>query len=164
MQTFIHDFGNIIGLNALTVNGETADLAENILALSESGVYEIGVTVNGVFYPFTVTVDATAPVLTIEGVENGGTTKGKVILGDVSEAAEVQVYRNDETIEYISGMELSEAGIYRIVVTDEVGNVTEYSFEIEKSISGGIIALIVIAVLAVVGVGVFLLLKKRKKI
>lgn len=164
VQTFIHDFGNIIGLNALTVNGETADLAENILALSESGVYEIGVTVNGVFYPFTVTVDATAPVLTIEGVENGGTTKGKVILGDVSEAAEVQVYRNDETIEYISGMELSEAGIYRIVVTDEVGNVTEYSFEIEKSISGGIIALIVIAVLAVVGVGVFLLLKKRKKI
>ena len=103
-------------------------------------------------------------MLTIEGVENGGTTKGKVILGDVSEAAEVQVYRNDETIEYISGMELSEAGIYRIVVTDEVGNVTEYSFEIEKSISGGIIALIVIAVLAVVGVGVFLLLKKRKKI
>ena len=164
MQTFIHDFGDVTGLNALTVNGETADLAENILALSESGVYEIGVTVNGVFYTFTVTVDATAPVLTIEGVENGGTTKGKVILGDVSETAEVQVYRNNETIEYVSGMELSEVGIYHIVVTDEVGNVTEYSFEIEKSLNGGIIALIVIAVLAVVGVGVFLLLKKRKKI
>ena len=82
----------------------------------------------------------------------------------MSETAEVQVYRNNETIEYVSGMELSEVGIYHIVVTDEVGNVTEYSFEIEKSLNGGIIALIVIAVLAVVGVGVFLLLKKRKKI
>lgn len=82
----------------------------------------------------------------------------------MSETAEVQAYRNDETIEYVSGMELSETGIYRIVVTDEVSNVTEYSFKIEKSLNGGIIAFIVIAVLAVVGVGVFLLLKKRKKI
>ena len=87
-----------------------------------------------------------------------------MILSNLSETANVRVYRNDEAIEYELGNELREVGIYRVVVTDEAGNTSEYSFEIEKSISGGIIALIVIAVLAVVGFGVFLILKKRKKV
>ena len=164
VQSFEHNFDNVPGFEKVTVDGEDKRLNYGTLELKEDGVYEVGVVVNGVSYNFTVTVDATAPTLTIDGVENGGTTKDKVILSNLSETANVRVYRNDEAIEYELGNELREVGIYRVVVTDEAGNTSEYSFEIEKSISGGIIALIVIAVLAVVGVGVFLILKKRKKV
>ena len=141
VQVFEHNFDGVPGVEKVTVDGEDKRLNYGTLELNEDGIYEVGVVVNGVSYNFTVTVDATAPSLVIDGVENGGTTKNKVVLDNLSETANVRVY-----------------------CTDEAGNTSEYSFEIEKSISGGIIALIVIAVLAAVGGGVFLILKKRKKV
>ena len=164
VQVFEHNFDGVPGVEKVTVDGEDKRLNYGTLELNEDGIYEVGVVVNGVSYNFTVTVDATAPSLVIDGVENGGTTKNKVVLDNLSETANVRVYCNDEAIEYELDSELREVGIYRVVVTDEAGNTSEYSFEIEKSISGGIIAFIVIAVLAAVGGGVFLILKKRKKV
>lgn len=164
VQVFEHNFDGVPGVEKVTVDGEDKRLNYGTLELNEDGIYEVGVVVNGVSYNFIVMVDATAPSLVIDGVENGGTTKNKVVLDNLSETANVRVYCNDEAIEYELDSELREVGIYRVVVTDEAGNTSEYSFEIEKSISGGIIALIVIAVLAAVGGGVFLILKKRKKV
>lgn len=133
--------------------------------LTEDGAYTVTLeNYDGLRILYVFVIDKIAPEIQLDGVENGGTTKGKVILGELSETAEVQVYRNGEIIEYELHSELSEAGAYRVVVTDEVGNATEYSFEIKKMVSGGIIALIVIAVLAVASVGVFFILKKCKKI
>lgn len=164
VQSFEHNFDDVPGFEKVTVGGEDKRLNYGTLELTEDGVYTVGVIVNGISYDFTVTIDATAPTLLMDGVENGGATKGKVVLGELSETAEVSVYRNGEAIEYQLGDVLSETGAYRVVVTDEVGNASEYSFEIEKSLSGGIIALSVIAVLAAAGVGVFIFLKKRRKV
>ena len=129
--------------------------------LTESGVYEVSIIAGGKTQKFTVTVDATAPTLVLNGVENGGSTTDIVILSDVSEDAEVKVFLNDEEIEYTVGGELSEVGEYKVVVTDTCGNATEYTFNIEK---GANIVLWVILGIAGIGVGVFFFIKKKNSI
>ena len=70
--------------------------------------------------------------------------------------------RDDEAVEYTLGDEITEPGVYKATVTDSMGNVTEYTFEIEKGVNGAVIALIVIAVIAVIGGVVIFILKKKK--
>ena len=104
----------------------------------------------------------TGRALTIIGVENGGVTKDAVILSDPSEEATVVLTRDDEAVEYTLGDEITEPGVYKANVTDAMGNVTEYAFEIEKGVNGAVVALIVIAVIAVIGGVVVFILKKKK--
>ena len=162
VQKFFHNFDNVSGLDKVSVNGEETRLNYGDLMLDKSGVYEIAVTVNGKDYTFTVTVDATAPAATLTGVENGGSTKGGVTLSDLTEKATVEVYKDGEKIEYSLGDELTEVGQYRIVLTDELGNSAEYTFEILYSVNAGAVALIVIAVLVVVGVIVTVVIMRKK--
>ena len=107
------------------------------------------------------TIDKTAATLVLNGVENGGKTKGEVSLTELSETATVVVVKDGETIEYTLGELLNEAGRYEITVTDECGNVSEYSFEITKGISGWAITGIVVGSLVVIAGAVFIILKKR---
>ena len=162
VQSFFHNFDDVLGLDKVSVNGEETRLNYGDLTLDKSGTYEIAVTVNGKDYTFTVTVDSTAPAITLTGVENNGSTKGSVTLSDLTEKATVEVYKDGEKIEYSLGSELTEVGQYRIVLTDELGNSTEYTFEILYSVNGGAVALIVIAVLVVVGVIVTVVIMRKK--
>ena len=127
------------------------------------GTYEVAIVANGKEQKFTVTVDATAPTLKIEGVENGGSTKGAVIISDVSSDATMKVYLDDVQIDYTAGDELTEVGKYRIVLEDAAGNVSEYSFEILWKMPAVAIVLIVIAALGVVGTVVWLVISKKRK-
>ena len=163
VQKFEHNFDDTPGFEKALVNGEEKRLNYGTLELFEDGMYEVGIVVSGKTYTFTVTVDATAPTIKIEGVVNGGTTKGGVILSELTESATLEVYRDGEKIEYTLGGELKEVGQYRVVVKDEIGNSSEYTFEIEYSMNGGIIALIVIAAIAVVALVVVLIIRKKKK-
>ena len=117
----------------------------------------------GVEQTFTVTVDATAPTLKLDGVENGGSTKGAVVISDVSSDATMRVFLDDVQIEYTAGDELTEVGKYRIVLEDGVGNVSEYSFEILWKMPAAAIVLIVVAVLGAAGAVVWLVISKKRK-
>lgn len=162
MQKFFHNFDDISGLEKVSVNGEETRLNYGDLTLDKSGVYEIAVTVNGKDYTFTVTVDSTAPTAVLHGVENGGATKGGVSISDLTEDAVVEVYKDNEKIDYKLGDELIEVGKYRVVLTDELGNASEYSFEILYSVNGGAIALIVIGILVLVGGTVTVVIMRKK--
>lgn len=162
VQSFFHNFDNVLGLDKVSVNGEETRLNYGDLTLDKSGIYEITVTVNGKDYAFTVTVDSTAPAITLTGVENNGSTKDGVILSDLTEKATVEVYKNGEKINYKLGDELTEDGQYRVVLTDELGNTSEYNFEILYSINAGAVALIVIVLLVAVG-GIVTVIVMRKK-
>ena len=83
------------------------------------------------------------------------------MLSNLTENAEMRVYLNDTEISYKLGEELTELGKYRVVLVDEVGNETEYTFEILYSMNGGAIALIVIGILVVAGVIVAIILGKK---
>lgn len=161
VKSFEHNFDNTPGFEKVMMNGEEKRLNYGTLELFTDGVHEVSVIANGKTYTFTVTVDSTAPAITITGAENGGTTKDTVILSDLTEDAEMRVYLNDQEIEYKLGDELTELGKYRVVLTDECGNSSEYTFEILYSMNGGAIALIVIGILAVIGVIVAIIVGKK---
>ena len=57
-------------------------------------------------------IDKTAATLVLNGVENGGKTKGEVSLSDLSETAMVVVVKDGETVAYTLGELLNEAGRY----------------------------------------------------
>ena len=161
VKEFTHNFDEVEGFGGVTVNGEDRRLNYGTLELKEDGVYEVGVIVSGNTYLFKVSVDGTAPSITFEGVENGGSTKDAVIIGNLSEDATVKVTLDGEPVEYTLGDEITEPGEYKITVTDEIGNSAEYTFTIEKSISAGAIIGIILGILGVVGVVVVIILKKK---
>ena len=162
VKEFTHNFDEIEGFGGVTVNGDDRRLNYGTLELKEDGVYEVGVIVGGNTYLFKVTVDGTAPTITLGGVENGGATKDAVTIGNPSEDATVKVTLNGEPVEYTLGDEITEPGEYKVTVTDEIGNTAEYSFTIEKSISAGAIIGIILGILGVAGVVVVIILKKKE--
>ncbi len=162
VKEFTHNFDDVEGFGGVTVNGEDKRLNYGTLELKEDGVYEVGVIVGGNTYLFKVTVDGTAPTIPLNGVENGGSTKDAVTIGNPSEDATVKVTLNGEPVEYTLGDEITEPGDYKVTVTDEIGNTAEYSFTIEKTISVGAIIGIILGVLGVIGVVVIIVLKKKE--
>lgn len=68
---------------------------------------------------------------------------------------------SSEWLTYTLGELLNEAGRYSITVTDESGNVSQYSFKITKGISGWAIADNVAGSLVALGAVVVIILKKR---
>ena len=162
VQEFTHNFDDIEGFGGVLVNGEDKRLNYGTLELFEDGAYEVGVIVGGNTYTFNVTVDGTAPTLKLNGVENGGVTKESVKLTNVSETAEVKVFKDGKEINYKLGDELTEVGKYKATLTDECGNQTTYEFEIEKSVNGWLIALIIVGVLVLAGGVVVFILKKKE--
>ena len=162
VQEFTHNFDDIEGFGGVLVNGEDKRLNYGTLELFDDGAYEVGVIVGGNTYTFNVTVDGTAPTLKFNGVENGGVTKDGVKLTNVSETAELKVFKDGKEINYKLGDEITEVGKYKATLTDECGNQTTYEFEIEKSVNGWLIAFIIIGVLVLAGgVTVFILKKKE---
>ena len=159
---FEQEIDEMPGFEKVLVNGEAVTLEKGTLTLTATGAYEVTIVANGVEQKVMINVDATAPTLTITGVENGGVTKDAVVLSDPSEEATVVLTRDDEVVEYTLGDEITEPGVYKATVTDAMGNVTEYSFEIEKGVNGGLIALFVILGLGAVGAVVFVILRKKK--
>lgn len=162
VSTFTHNFDNVAGFEKVLKDGAEKRLNYGTLELLEDGTHELGIVVNGKTYPLTVKVDAIAPTIDLDGVENGRETNGKVILSNISEQAKVQVYLNDTEIEYQLGAALSNVGDYKVVLTDDCGNVSEYTFEILPYLNVAVIVLIVIGIIAVVGAVVLVILKKKK--
>lgn len=155
--------GSDVEITSVDRNGEVFILNGNRLNFTEDGIYSITCKSEGKQYTFTLALDTTAPTVDLNGVKNGGTTGKPVTIENLSEAATIEVYKDGELIEYELGEKLSEYGSYRVVVSDANGNTNEYNFTLKYKMDGGIIALIVICVLAAAGGGVFLFLKKRKR-
>lgn len=161
---FEEEIDLIVGFEKVLVNGTETTIEKGTLALTESGAYEVSIVAYGKTHKFTVTVDATAPTLVLNGVENGGATTDAVTLTDASEEAEVVVTLNGEQIEYTVGDELTELGEYKVTVTDACGNSTEYGFTIEKGANIALIVILIILGVAAIGTGVFFYFKKKNSI
>lgn len=144
-------------------NGELVGEYASGTAITDEGEYRIVVSdLAGNAAKVSFSIDKTAPIATLGGVDNGGITKGKVTLTEPDEEVNVKVYFNDEEIEYVKGDKFTSAGAYKILVSDIYGNATEYNFEILESANGAVIALIVIGIIAALGVVAVVILKKKK--
>ena len=162
VQKFEHNFDEVFGFEKALVNGEEKRLNYGTLELFGDGTYEVGIVVSGKTYTFTVTVDATAPTLKLEGVENGGATTGGVVLSEPSETAEITVQRGEDKIEYKLGETISEEGEYGVTITDECGNSTVYTFTIEVGTNWTLIVLLVVFGLLVAGGLVFFFIRRKR--
>ena len=144
-------------------NGELMGEYASGTPITDDGDYRIVISdLAGNAAEVSFSIDKTAPIATLGGVDNGGITKGKVTLTEPDEEVNVKVYFNDEEIEYVKGDKFTSAGAYKILVSDIYGNATEYNFEILESANGAVIALIVIGVIAALGVVAVVILKKKK--
>ncbi len=133
VREFTHNFDDVPGFEKVLVNGEEKRLNYGTLELFADGLYEVGVVANGETYNFTVTVDATAPALILNGVVNGEMTNNNVSITTTDDNVQITVYLNGEGIEYVIGDVLTAEGEYRVVAVDHVDNSMEVSFAIDKT-------------------------------
>lgn len=158
-----YTLGGSVEILSASRDGEAVAVSGKTLNFTIDGTYRIVCKTDGQEYSFVLTLDTTAPTIELYGVANGGTSGKSVSIDNVSEEADLKVYKDGKIIDYELGHKLSEYGYYRVVVTDSVGNTNEYSFTLKYKLDDGIIALIVVCALAAVGGGVFLFIKKRKR-
>ena len=133
VREFTHNFDDVPGFEKVLVNGEDKRLNYGTLELFADGVYEVGVVVDGETYSFTVTVDSTLPVITLNGVEDKGGTNGNASITVSEEKATLTVLLNGEEIAYTAGEELTAEGEYLITAVDLAGNCSKASFTIDKT-------------------------------
>ncbi len=156
-----YTLGENVEIIEVKKDGEVIDWTSNTLNFTEDGTYEIKVMVDSVEYKFNLSLDTTAPEITLNGIENGEAGNVTVTITDMTEEGKVEVYKDGVLIDYNLGDELEEYGNYEVKVTDELGNSRTYTFTLEYQMNGWAIALIVIGVLAVAGIIVLICLKRK---
>jgi hypothetical protein len=133
VREFTHNFDDTPGFEKVLANGEDKRLNYGTLELFADGVYEVGVVVDGETYSFTVTVDSTLPVITLNGVEDKGGTNCNVLITVSEVKATLTVLVNGEEMAYTAGEELTAEGEYLITAVDLAGNCAQASFTIDKT-------------------------------
>lgn len=151
-----YTLGESVAVLNIKRDGESIGVGGNRLVFTVDGIYTVSAQSEGVVYIFELALDSTPPTVDLVGVKNGGVSGKSVIVNNLSEQATVEVFKDGERIEYELGNELSAYGEYRVLVTDEAGNQSEYAFTLKHVLNGGAVALIVIGILlagaAVVGI------------
>ena len=143
------------------------------LNFEDSGTYNIIMVsdITGQTLDFELTIDKSVPDITLQGVENGGTTKNNVTISGYKSGDIIYIYKNgalNKTINVVSSSdvpEISEKGEYKIVVVNEAGGTSEVEFTRLYTANVVTSVLIIISIL-VVSVGLFtgLLFRKRSRI
>ncbi len=157
-----YTLGDNVEIIEIKKDGEVIEWTSNTLNFVNDGTYEIKVKVDGKEYMFELSLDTTAPEVTLNGIEDGGVDNVTVTITDITEEGIVEVYKDGVKVDYNLGDELKDYGNYEVKVTDKLGNTRTYSFTLEYQMNGWAIALIVIGVLAIAGLIVLIVLKKRR--
>ena len=129
--------------NEIWHDGESVDTTERTQEFINDGlsVCSLISEESGQLYNFNVVIDTTPPVVSLIGVDNGGSTEDIVIIVSDEEALTF-VARKDNTETRIElGKEISKDGDYEIVAYDVAGNEVELKFTIDYSVNtAGLIA------------------------
>lgn len=139
-------------------------ILDNKLYLYDEGHYVVNVIDErtSTAYSFEMTLDSTPPTLELVNVENGGTTKKVVVMKNVSEKPYTLYITVDGVpFEYKIGEEIEKCGRFVVVLTDEAGNSTTYTFERLYSLNGPSIAVLA-GLGALVILLIILLIKSRR--
>lgn len=143
----------------------TFEITDNKLYLHEEGTYTVNILDEQTSkkYSFEITIDTTAPTLELVNVENGGTTKKIVVMKNVSETPyELVIYVDGVPFNYKLGEDIEKCGQFEVILSDEAGNSTTYTFYREYSLNGSSIAVLA-GLGALVVLVIILLVKSRHK-
>ena len=103
--------------------------------ITEPGTYRIVLTdITGNSNTYTFTIDRTAPTGELSGVSNGGRTKNNVkFTWDATAMNKPNVTAKLDNKGYTNGSLITTEGAHTIVLTDDVGNSSTYTFTIDKT-------------------------------
>ena len=121
------------------------EVLEGKLYLHDEGAYTVNIKDNrtGIDYSFKINIDTTPPTLELVNVENGGSTKKVVIMKNVSENPyDIYILVDGVPFEYKLGDEIEKCGRFVVVLSDEAGNSTTYTFERVYSLNGASVAVL----------------------
>ena len=110
----------------------------------------------------TLRLDATAPGITLNGVEDGGKADGIVTIDSMNEEGTIEVYKDGARIDYVLGQELKDYGNYQVIVKDSLGNTRTYGLTLEFQMNAWAITLIVLGLATVVGVSAAIVMKRKR--
>ena len=151
-------------VRSVTINGEDAVYDYGVVDMTQEGVYNIGYICsdNGVTYNLTVTVDHTPPQVTFEGLDENNRAKGPVTLTGLEKGDSVSVISGDEIKKLNMKSQITESGDYRVVVSDQAGNIVEKEFKIMVYLNIQSWMLFGFILLLIIGLGVTLVVTRKK--
>lgn len=125
--------------------------------LTDNGDYELTFSSGDVAYTVALTVDNVKPTVEITQEKN------KVVISQPSKKnVTFELTLNGEAVNFEIGKALTAVGDYTLIVTDEYGNQSVYTFTL-KYMNSFSIAIIVIASVAVIGIAAIMLTTRIKQ-
>lgn len=148
--SYVIQNGNMLSLDSKTVFNYGSD-----------GIYTIALTSlpTSNTYSFDIQYDSTVPSLDIVFSDDGK----QVSFSNLSKKVNGILKLNGEQISWTENKVLSDVGQYELTLTDDVGNVVVYRFEIKKQLNVWAIISIIVAVSLVAAVVVIVIKTKRRK-
>ena len=141
-----------------TLNGEAISV-ENGIDLSKDGVYSFVFSGEGGEYVLEFVVDTVAP--TVEIIQE---KKQVVFSAADKENVTYELYLDGELVSCKPNEPIIERGNYKLIVTDELGNSSEYTFSLDYINTYGIIVIALGAGLVLAVVVGMIVYRKRQSI
>ena len=117
-------------LSNVMLDGTEIEHGHTSVSLEKEGKYTINYRCPTVelVYSTSFIVDHTPPTLALNEVKDG-VARGPVDISDLESGADIGIWLNEKEVPYAET--LTGSGVYRIVVTDEAGNRSNYQFTIQ---------------------------------
>lgn len=157
-----YELGEDCEIISITKYGRPVSSTGNRIHLTEDGTYVITYKKDGRTYSFTLCLDTTAPEVTLNGVADGGTIDGSVIIDGMTEEGTIEVYKDGQKIDYELGQELKDYGHYEVVVKDKLGNTRTYFFTLKFQMNAWAITLIALGLASAVAVVTTIVIKRKR--
>ena len=145
------------------VNGQVVDavIDGDMLSLTENGNYKLSFVNANSNWQLELCVDNVAPSVQFEN-----TRKSVIISQPNKENMTYTLYYNgaQTTFNLKNSVELTKVGNYRLVCVDEVGNITEYIFELNYLSDISIALICVVSALVVVVIVALVVFRFKRKI
>ena len=159
-RCFNFDLLNDVDVTIL-LNGNvvTSAVSDGKVMLTESGEYILTfIDIDGESYELRLAVDTIAPTVQI--------TQGKrqVTISEPSkDGLTYSLYKNGVQMTYKMGDRITDIGNYKLIVSDSLGNSTEYSFNLNYINTAGVLLIVFVCLLiaAVVTIVIVVRLKQR---
>ena len=129
------------------------------IELSRTGEYVLTFEDGENGYDLTLTVDTVAPTVEITQEKN------QIIVGSANKENVTYLLLCDgKEVAFSPGQAITENGEYILTVTDELGNVSQYTFTLNYINTFGIIVIVVLCLLAAAAIGVVLYSRMHQRI
>lgn len=145
-------------ITAVMLDGAPIELSDaNMLAFDTTGVYVVTLDCGGTAFELVVEVDNTPPVVTLE--RDGGNVK---IVAVDKDNIELKLTKDGTALNCNVGKTFDDHGHYILTVTDELGNVAVYEFDIPFRLNTWAIVAICVGGVILVVVLVLIIRARRK--